>query len=121
MKIEITYSRKEMDACVNVARTIGAEHEHVMNGINNFEVGGKNLKVSHKSYDNNLTIEINDEIVSRFIRKLEPIIDMIKGLIKITFNAIKDLEEDFNDVKIVNCYSIEHANDSKFNKENKGE
>lgn len=105
MKISINYSRKEIDNLIPVARNLDADNDDIMNMINDFEIGGRNLSIKHSAHDKSIEVEIDENVIARFLRKLNPFIDMIKGIVKFAYGFCSDMADDFDDVKAKKYYT----------------
>lgn len=105
MKITINYTTKEIDNLIPVARNLDADNDDVMNMINDFEIGGKNLSIRHSAHDKTVEVEIDEGVIARFLRKLNPFIDMIKSFVKFAYGFCSDMADEFDDVKVKKCHT----------------
>lgn len=105
MKITIAYSEKERHAAIETAHTIGMCEREVNDMINDFEIGGRNLTIKHSYMNKSLEVELNEITFTRLLRRVNPIIDMIRASIKVIKGFFADMDEEFEGVEVISCLS----------------
>ena len=114
MKINFVFTDNEINESIDMIAETGASHNYIMDMINDFKITGTNLKMLYSSHNKNLSVEINENIIVKIFNKLKPMISMIKSIVRTIVGFADDLDEYFDDVKVVDSWS-------KRNKENTDE
>ena len=112
MKINFVFTDNEINESIDMIAETGASHNDIMDMINDFKITGTNLKMLYSSHNKNLSVEINENIIVKIFNKLKPMISMIKGIVRTIVGFADDLDEYFNDVKVVDSWSKRNKEDT---------
>lgn len=112
MKINFVFTDNEINESIDMIAETGASHNDIMDMINDFKITGTNLKMLYSSHNKNLSLEINENIIVKILNKLKPMISMIKGIVRTIVGFADDLNEYFDDVKVVDSWSKRNKEDT---------
>ena len=112
MKINFIFTDNEINESIDMIAETGASHSDIMDMINDFKITGTNLKMLYSSHNKNLSVEIDENIIVKILNKLKPMISMIKGIVRTIVGFVDDLDEYFDDVKVVDSWSKRNKEDT---------